>query len=106
MKSFCRKLNFYETYETASWIESAASDLSSFIEVPWEDDQAINALVKYSKISILHLYIYYLLAVIKREEYMDNMYDKYPEDINECKEVFTKYEVRKLTTARDCGARL
>lgn len=93
MKSFCRKLNFYETYETASWIESAASDLSSFIEVPWEDDQAINALVKYSKISILHLYIYNLLAVIKREEYKDNMYDKYPEDINEFMEVFTKYEI-------------
>ncbi len=93
MKTFVRKFNFYETYETASWIESAASDISSFIEVPWEDEQVIKALVKYSKISILHFYIYFLLAVIKREEYRDNSYDIFPEDINEFKEVFRTYEI-------------
>lgn len=93
MKTFGRNFNFYETYETASWIESAASDISSFIEVPWEDEQVIKALVKYSKISILHFYIYYLLAVIKREAYQDNSYEIFPEDINEFREVFTTYEI-------------
>ena len=94
MKSFARKFNFFETYETASWIESAASNMSSFIEIPWKDEQVIKSLVKYSKISILHFYIYYLLAVIKREEYRDNYCEIYPEDINPFKEIFSTYEIK------------
>jgi hypothetical protein len=94
MKTFARKFNFYETYETASWIESAASDKKSFIEVPWEDDKVIKALVKYSKTSILHFYIYYLLAVIKREEYRDNSCEIYPEEIDSFRKIFRNYEIR------------
>ena len=94
MKTFVRKFNFYETYETASWIESAASDVSSFIELPWQDTQVNNALIKFSKISILHFYIYCLLAVIKRGEYRDNSSEIYPEDIKDFREVFRTYEIK------------
>lgn len=88
-----REFKFFETYETASWLEVAVLDPESFIEVPWDFEGVKESLGKFSKISILHYYIFILLSVEKRREYRKNFYDRGPEAIPEFKKVFEEYGI-------------
>ena len=89
-----KEFRFYDTYETASWLEAAASDPDSFIEMPWEDKNVCKALGQFSKVSILHHYIYNQLAVEKRREYRKNIYDRLPDEIEDYKQVFKDYKIK------------
>ena len=93
MKQIPRTFRFYETYETASWLESAAADPSSFIEMPWEKNDFTNALGRYSKLSLLHHYIFHLMVVEKSREYRKNYYDRGAEDIDAFRDTFNEYNI-------------
>jgi hypothetical protein len=93
MKRTLKEFRFFETYETASWLEAAASAPESFMEIPWEDRNIAKALGNFSKVSLFHHYIYHLLAVEKRREYRKNLYDRLPDEIDDFKKVFKDYEI-------------
>jgi hypothetical protein len=93
MKQTPKEFRFFETYETASWLEAAATAPESFMEVPWEDRNVVKALGYFSKVSLLHFYIYHLLAVEKRREYQENLYDRMPDEIDDFKNVFKDYKI-------------
>ncbi len=93
MKQAPKEFRFFETYETASWIEAAATAPWSFIEVPWEDKSVARALGHFSKVSLLHYYIYHLLATEKQREYRKNLYDRLPDDIDDFKGTFKDYQI-------------
>lgn len=93
MNEYTNELKFFETYETASGLEAAASNPDSFIEIPWENKDVKKTLGNYSKVTILHYYIYSLLAVEKRREYSKNIYDRMPDEIKDFKKVFSEYQI-------------
>ncbi len=91
---------FFETYQTASLIEAAATSPSSFVELNWDDESVSIALARFSKLSLLHHFIYNLLAIEKRKEYRDNDYERSLEDIDYFKHIFKEYEI-KLRDEKD-----
>jgi hypothetical protein len=93
MNQTSKEFKFFETYETASWLEAAAAAPESFLEVPWEDENVARALCHFSKVSLLHHYIYHLLAVEKRRGYRKNFYDLLPDDIDGFKRIFKDYQI-------------
>jgi hypothetical protein len=93
MKQTLKEFKFFEIYETASWLEAAAMVPESFIEVPWEDESVARALGHYSKVSLLHYYIYHLLASEKRREYRKNLYDRMPDEIDDFRGIFKDYQI-------------
>lgn len=50
MKRAPKEFRFFETYETASWLEAAVTEPESFIELPWEDKSVARALGYFSTI--------------------------------------------------------
>ncbi|MBC2705663.1 HNH endonuclease signature motif containing protein [Desulfobacula sp.] len=93
MKNNLKEFRFFETYETASWLEHAVTSPDTFIELPWEDDDVRKSLCKYSKVSVLEQYIFSMLAVEKRISYRKNIYDLMPDDIAEFKSIFSEYGI-------------
>jgi hypothetical protein len=93
MDQVSKEFRFFDTYETASWLEAAACVPDSFLELPWKDEYVKRSLGQYSKVSILHYYIYYLLATEKRREYRKNIYDRLPGEIDDFKKVFLEYQI-------------
>lgn len=63
------------------------------MEIPWEDRNVAKALGSFSKVSILHHYIYHLLSVEKRREYRENTYDRSPDEIDDFRKVFKDYQI-------------
>lgn len=63
-------LKFQDCYQSASIVEAAATDFKFFEEINWES--VGSRLFNYSKISILHEYIFSVLAVTTRWEYHGN----------------------------------
>jgi hypothetical protein len=93
MDQVSKEFRFFETYETASWLEAASCVPNSFLEIPWEDEGIKKSLCKYSKVSILHYYIYHLLATEKCREYRKNLYGRLPDEIDDFKKVFLEYQI-------------
>jgi len=93
MKDSHREFRFFATYETASWIEAAASDPDSFDEVPWEFNEIAECLGKFSKSSILHRYIYSALYVEKHREYRKIRDPTQADDIDGFRKAFNDYSI-------------
>ena len=112
MNKIPRTFKFFEAYEPASWLESAATNPSSFIEMPWGSEQFTKALGYFSKLSLLHHYIFHLIKVEKEREYRKNYYDRGPEYIDEFRDKELVQELsrkikqisrRNITIMEVCG---
>ena len=94
MRNNTKHLKFFETYETASLIEAWATNPDSFIEVPWEYSSTSESVCRFSKITILHYYIYAALATSKRRDYRKNEDLYMPEDTKALLPIFDNYKIQ------------
>ena len=84
----------YVVYELASMVEGNASEPYSFIEVNWESPAVIQSLCRFSKVSILHYYIFAETAVYFRRDYRKNADSFEQDEIAEIEVLFQTYGVK------------
>lgn len=98
MRYKTRQFIYHRTYEMASLIEDCAINSSSFVEIHWEDPEVLKCISGFSKMSLLHYYIYAMISVEESRELMKN-HDIY-EDSEEAREsveaTFQAYNVKYL----------
>lgn len=56
----------------AALVQESAKYPSTFVEIPWHREETLTCLTKYSKISLLHYYIYCTIVVHYRRDYRKN----------------------------------
>jgi len=94
MPSFpSQRLLFFETYKSASLIEAAGTNVDAFIELDWEAVFEQNVLRTFSKSSILHYFIYAIIAMDRRYDYRKNP-EEYWGEVPRYKEVFKQYGIK------------
>ncbi|MCL4872229.1 MAG: HNH endonuclease [Anaerolineae bacterium] len=86
---------FQHVYEMASMVEECLENEGSLIEVDWDDSEVIQGLASFSKISLLHRYIYAMIAVEHRREYRKNadLYEEWPESIRGVERLLESYDI-------------
>jgi hypothetical protein len=82
-----------QIYSTAALVEEAAHDPESKIELAWDTPSVLNCLACYQKITLLHYYIYAMIAVHMRREYRKNSDLFEAEDIARLEATLTAYSV-------------
>lgn len=88
-----RRFVFHRIYEMAATVEGGITYSDSFGEIAWEDSDVLKCLVEFSKSSILHHYIYAMVAGSDRFEYTDNA-DVYDErEMAEIEKMFELYGI-------------
>jgi HNH endonuclease len=99
MRKPSRQFVFQRVYDMAAMVEECIENEGSLIELDWEDPQLLRGLAKFSKISILHRYIYAMIAVEHRYEYRKNadMYEA--EDAGYIERLFDAYSINYLSYA-------
>ena len=77
----------------ASLIEECVDDEETLCELDWDDPEHVRSLTRFSKISVLHRYIYAMIAVAYRYEYRKHadMYEA--EEISDIERVFDDYGI-------------
>ena len=97
MKKLTRQFVFQQVYNMASIVEVSIEDEETLIELDWQDPKVINEITSFSKISILHRYIYAMVAIRHRYDYRKNsdLYEE--EEINKIEDLLTAYKVKYLT---------
>jgi hypothetical protein len=99
MRKSSRQFVFQRVYDMAALVEESIDNKGSLIELDWEDSELLRGLAKFSKISILHLYIYGMIAVEHRHEYRKNadMYEA--ESVGDIERLFDAYSIKYLSYA-------
>ena len=99
MRKPSRQFVFQRVYDMAAMVEECIENEGSLIELDWEDPELLRGLAKFSKISILHRYIYVMIAVEHRHEYRKNadMYEA--EDVGDIERLFDAYGINYLSYA-------
>jgi hypothetical protein len=88
-----RQFVLKRVYEMASLVEGCIDDEESLIELDWADPELLRGLAKFSKISLLHRYIYAMIAVEHRREYRKNADLYETEEISILERLFDAYDV-------------
>lgn len=88
-----QRLLFFETYESASLIEAAATNADAFIELNWDVVFAQKVLRNFSKSSILHHFIYAIISVDRRDDYRENT-EEYWGEVPRYKKIFKEYGIK------------
>lgn len=80
----------------ASIVEDSIEYEGNMIELGWEELDFVNEISSFSKISLLHRYIWAMIAVQHRRDYSENrdFYDK--EEINKIEGLLKAYEIEYL----------
>lgn len=88
----------------ASLVEGHIEDSSTLEELPWKDPKILICLGKYSKVSLLHYYIYAMIATWVSRDYRKNG-DCYGfDDITDIDETLTAYGVPHQSFESFCSA--
>jgi hypothetical protein len=82
-----------QIYSTAALVEEAAHDPESMIELAWDTPSILSCLARYQKITLLHYYIYAMIAVHMRRDYRKNSDLFEAEDIARLEATLTAYSV-------------
>jgi hypothetical protein len=92
LKSFL----FYNAYELAHHVQQRAEDPCSFIEVPWDTTPVMQCLIRPSKLTLLHYYVFATIAVYYRYYYRDSSQFFEREDIIKIEDAFKGYNIAYL----------
>jgi hypothetical protein len=84
---------FSEAYKMASVIQDEVKEPYTFIEVPWAESEVLQCLIKPSKLSLLHWYIYRTIAVYYRRNYRKNNDSIDENHIDDLQAVFEIYGI-------------
>ena len=89
-----RQFVFQRVYDTAALIEECIEDEESIIELDWDNPIVIRGLAKFSKLSLLHRYIFAMIYVEHHREYRKNsdMYES-SEDVAPIEKLFDAYGI-------------
>jgi hypothetical protein len=84
---------FRQVYDMAAIVEGSLVDRDSLMELNWDEPAVCLGIAKPQQISLLHQYIYAVLAIHHRYEYRKNadMYEE--EDIAELEALLDAYEI-------------
>ena len=82
-----------QIYSTAALVEEAAHDPESMIELAWDTPSVLSCLARYQKITLLHYYIYAMIAVHMRRDYRKNSDLFEAEDIARLEATLIAYSV-------------
>jgi hypothetical protein len=82
-----------QIYSTAALVEEAAVSPGSMIELDWDTAPVLNCLARYQRITLLHYYIYAMIAVHMRRDYSKNSDLYETEDIMRLESSLTAYNV-------------
>lgn len=90
-----RDFVFRRVYEMASLVEECINNPASLIEIDWSDIDVLNCLVDFQKITLLHHYIFSIIAVEHRYEYRKNedMYEDSEEMRHEVEATLRAYGI-------------
>lgn len=77
----------------ASIVEEIAGHSPSFIEIPWEEERVLEALIDPSKTSLLHWFIFRSILVYRDREYRKNNDLIEEEDIRDLEAAFSNYGI-------------
>ena len=72
MNSQKTSLRLRGVYEVASIIEKCVQENYGFIEIDWTDREVCEGLARFDRVSILHCYLYGVLAAVRRSNYHDD----------------------------------
>lgn len=88
-----RPFKFRQVYDIAALVEACVDDEESLMELDWANRDVTLAAVKFSKISLLHCYIYAMIAVEHRRRYRKDadLYDA--EEIKRIEALLDAYEI-------------
>lgn len=70
--SNARNFIFRHVYDMAALVEECVYDPMSFVEIDWSNDDVLDCLINFKKISLLHHYIFAMISVEHRREYRKN----------------------------------
>lgn len=95
MRRFTQQFVFQRVYDMASIVEACLENSESLMELAWEDQDLLKGIATFSKVSLLHHYIYAMIAVAHRHEYRKNadFYEEGPELIQGIEQMLQAYEV-------------
>jgi hypothetical protein len=95
MRKLTKQYVFQQVYDAAALVEACVEDVGSFIELGWHDPEVLQSVGTFSKITILHRYIFAILAVEHGRDYRKNsdVYEEAPEMIANVESVLRAYEV-------------
>jgi hypothetical protein len=76
-------------------VEACLEDSASLMELAWKDQDLLNGIATFSKVSLLHRYIYAMIAVEHRYEYRKNadLYEEGPDLIQAIEQMLQAYKV-------------
>lgn len=99
MRKPIRQFVFRRVYEMAALVEDCIENEESLVELDWEDPELLRGLGKFSKISLLHRYIYAMIDVEHRREYRKNADLYETEEIAYLERLFDAYLIGHLPYA-------
>lgn len=93
MKARARHFVFRQVYDMAAIVEASLVDRDSLMELNWDEPAVCLGIAKPQHISLLHQYIYAVIAIHHRYEYRKNadMYEE--EDIAELEALLDAYGI-------------
>lgn len=96
MRKLTKQYVFQRVYDMAALVEACVEDGESLYELDWSDPEFIKSVVAFSKITILHRYIFVMLAVEHRHEYRKNadIYEEAPELITNVEDLLRAYDIK------------
>src|SRR5437660_7850736 len=102
MRKLTKQYVFQKVYDMAALVEACAENGGSFNELNWEDPAVIRSVATFSKTTILHHYIFCMLAVEHRYEYRKNadLYEEGPDLIAEVEDLLRAYDIKFLPYSR------
>ena len=94
-RKLTRQYVFQRVYDIAAMVEASVDDDESFHELPWEDDTFRRSVATFSKVTVLHHYIYTMIAVETRYDYRKraDIYEEAPELIAEIEDTLRAYGI-------------
>lgn len=93
MKARARDFVFRQVYDMAAIVEASLADRASLMELNWDEPAVRLGIAKPRHISLLHQYIYAVIAIHHRYEYRKNadMYEA--DDIADIEALLDAYEI-------------
>lgn len=82
---------FYHVYEKAALVERCVYEDVHFMEMGWDDPNVLQCLQTFSKVTLLHHYIYAVIAVETRRYYRKDSDDI---DIQQIEDIFDVYGLK------------
>jgi hypothetical protein len=95
MRRLTKQFVFQRVYDMASMVEACLENSDSLMELDWKDQDLLKGIASFSKVSLLHHYIYAMISVEHRYEYRKNAdhYEEGPELIQGIEDLLQAYGV-------------